>query len=109
MPLFTEDLKDVLDVIDLDALNAYNAEQVEEGETPVSIWEAYQKVRDAIDDHACALCENTLEKAYENIDRFVEYNCLSYDGNDLGYVDNTLFVSAIAQKTRENIARRCLY
>ena len=51
-----EKVKDILDVIDLDALNAYNAERVEEGEPPISIREAYEKVEDLIEGQAVDPC-----------------------------------------------------
>ena len=96
-------VKNILDVIDLDALNTYNSEIVEEGYPPLSIWDAYVKVSDAIDNHASALREDLVEKAYGNIDRFIDDNYLCYGDSDLGYVDNGLFVTAIAQKVRKTL------
>jgi len=95
--------QDILDVINLDALNAYNAERVEEEEPPISIREAYEQVEELVVGYAEDLREGAAEKASHHIDRFVDYNWRSYDGNTLEFADNYSLVVAIAQSARKNL------
>ena len=98
-----ENVKDILDVIDLDALNTYNAERVEEGDPPISIREAYEKVEDLIEEQAVDLCENILEKTLGHFDRFVNYNYRCYEGNHLEYADNAALVNVIAERSKQKL------
>ena len=97
-----ENVKDILDVIDLDALNTYNAERVEEGDPPISIREAYEKVEDLVIGYAEDLREGAAEKASRHIDRFVDYNYRCYEGNTLEFADTNNLVVAIAESARNN-------
>ena len=98
-----KNVKDILDVINLDDLNAYNAEQVEQGLPPLTIRQAYEEVNDLINGHAEDLRETVVEKAYEDIDRFISDNYRCYEGNTLEYADNADLVFSIAATAKKTL------